>query len=189
MRRTLLAATTILLLTAGCGGSDDDKGSDEPTRTASPTTAPTTSTTTTPTPEPTQATTTAPASTLINYGDDGITVAKAADVAKLTGAPEDFTSFIVADLQRQQDVKDEVCTEKPQIQVSRIDTRGWAAGGSFIPQCGGNATLWAKVSGGWREVWGGQTLPECKVLEKFTFPAGVAGGECGTADGKTRRYP
>lgn len=188
MRRTLLAATAIVLLTAGCGGSDD-KGSDVPTATAPPTDAPTASATSAPTPEPTQGTTTAPASTLIDYGEDGVTVAKPADVARLTGAPEDFTAFLVADLRRQQDAKDDVCTEKPQIQVSRIDTRGWAAGGSFIPQCGGSATLWAKVGGDWREVWGGQTLPECKVLEKFAFPAGVAGGECGTDDGRTRTYP
>lgn len=162
MRRTLLAATTILLLTAGCTGSDDP--ATKPTTTASPT-------------------------TLVDYGDDGVTVSSPDDVAKLTGAPADFTSFVVDELRRQQDVKDEVCTEKPQIKVSRVDTRGWAAGGTFIPQCGGNAALWAEVDGAWREVWNGQTLPECTVLEKYEFPADVAGAECGTADGETRRYP
>ena len=186
MRRTPLVAIAILSITAGCGGSDEPDGTAGET-TTSPTTA-TTSTATPPTPTPAP-TTTAPGSTLIDYGDDQVTVASAADVAKLTGAPADFKSFIVADLQRQQDTKDDVCTEKPEIHVSRIDTRGWAAGGSFIPQCGGNATLWAKVAGGWREVWGGQTLPDCAVLEKYRFPASVGGKECGTADGKTRRYP
>jgi hypothetical protein len=186
MRRTLPVAIAILLLTAGCGGSDDpdDAATDPPTSTS----APTTTAATTPTPQPTTATTT-PGSTLIDYGDDGVTVARAADVSKLAGAPEDFKAFIVADLQRQQDTKDDVCTEKPEIRVERIDTRGWAAGGSFIPQCGGNAALWAKVAGGWREVWGEQTLPECAVLEKYRFPASIGGSECGTDDGKTRRYP
>ncbi len=165
MRRTPVLAIAFLLLVAGCSGSD---GSDEPSS------------------EPTKATT---PSTLIDYGDDGVTVATAADAERLTGAPGDFKSFIVADLQRQHDSKDESCTEQPEIRVAKVDTRGWAAGGSFIPQCGGNAALWAKVGGGWREVWGGQTLPDCAVLEKFRFPASVAGTECGTADGTTRRYP
>jgi len=190
MRRTLPAAIAILLLTAGCGGSDEPQGADDPTTSSAPTTEPTTTATPTPapttTPTPTQPT---KASTLIDYGDDEITVARAGDVAKLTGAPEDFKAFIAADLQRQQATKDKVCTEKAEIHVGKVDTRGWAAGGIFIPQCGGNAALWAKVAGGWREVWGGQTLPDCAVLEKYDFPAGVAGGECGTADGKTRRYP
>ena len=188
MRRTLPVAITLLLLTAGCGGSDDPKAQD-PTTTPAPT-ATTTTAATTPTPSPTTTTTTAaPASTVIDYGDDGITVARAADAAKLTGAPQDFKAFVVADLQRQQDTKDEVCTERPEIHVAKVDTKGWAAGGVFIPQCGGNAALWAKIAGGWREVWGGQTLPDCAVLEKYRFPASVAGAECGTADGKTRRYP
>jgi hypothetical protein len=176
MRRTLPVAIAILLLTAGCGGSDEPKESPSgpATGTAATTTAPTRAT---------------DASTLIDYGDDGITVADPADVDELTGAPEDFKAFIVADLQRQQDSKDDVCTEEPEIHVAKVETRGWAAGGSFIPQCGGNATLWAKAADGWQEVWGGQTLPDCAILEKYRFPASVAGTECGTDDGKTRRYP
>jgi len=165
MRRIPVLAIAFLLLAAGCGGSDGSNG-----RAYEPSKSPT-------------------ASTLIDYGDDGITVANAADADKLTGAPDDFEAFIVADLQRQQDSKDEGCAETPEIHVAKIDTRGWAAGGSFIPQCGGNAALWAKVAGGWREVWGGQTLPDCAVLEKFRFPATIAGTECGTADGGTHRYP
>ena len=165
MRRTAWVAVAFLVLAAGCSGSDGSDGTgDKPTKSAT-------------------------ASTLIDYGDDGVTVAKAADVDKLTGAPDDFKMFIVADLQRQQDSKDEGCSERPEIHVAKVDTRGWAAGGSFIPQCGGNATLWAKVAGGWREVWGGQTLPDCAVLEKFRFPASIGGTECGTPDGKTRSYP
>jgi hypothetical protein len=194
MRPTLTAAVAILLLTAGCGGSDKPKDAgDDPTTTPSPTATATTPTTaptpTATTPTATGATPATPASTLIDYGDDGITVARGSDTAKLTGAPQDFKDFIAADLQRQQDTKDDVCAKKPEIHVERVDTRGWAAGGTFIPQCGGNANLWAKVAGGWREVWGGQTLPDCAVLEKFRFPASVGGTQCGTPDGKTRRYP
>lgn len=180
MRRTLSVALTILLLTAGCGGSDEPVGTaGDPT----------------PTPEPTAtasasaATETPAASDLIDYGDEGVVVASSGDRGLLVGAPADFTDFIVAELARQQDAKDDVCTEKPQIRVDRVDVRGWAAGGVSIPQCGGNAALWAKTDGSWKTVWSDQTLPDCTVLEKYRFPAGVAGAECGTADGKTRRYP
>ena len=165
MRRILPVGIAILLLTAGCGGSDD---LDPATTTA--------------------AATIAPASSLIDYGDE-IALERAADVSKLTGAPQDFKTFIAAELARQQATKDDVCTEEPEIHVAKIDIRGWAAGGSFIPQCGGNAALWAKAAAGWQEVWSGQTLPDCAILEKYRFPATVAGSECGTDDGRTRRYP
>lgn len=185
MRRAPLLVIGILVLTAGCGGSDDpDGGDDDPTTT--PATTTTTAATTTPAPGPTEST---GASTLIDYGDDGVVVATVADVDKLTGAPADFKAFIAADLQRQQDSENGVCVQTPEIHVARLDTRGWAAGVNFIPRCGGDAALWVKIAGGWRQVWGSQTLPDCAVLEKYEFPASVAGTECGTPDGKTRRYP
>lgn len=171
MRRTLLVATAFLLLTAGCGSDDGKSPADDTPTSAAPSTS------------------AAPASTLIDYGDDEISVTRAADATKLTGAPKDFKEFIVTDLARQQSVKDDACTEKPEIHVAKIDTRGWAAGGSFIPQCGGNATLWARTGGTWKEVWAGQTLPDCKTLDKYRFPASVVGKECGTDDGGTRAYP
>jgi hypothetical protein len=172
-----------LLLAAGCGGSDPDAASDK-TATTTPMAS---GTTPTPTPEPTAASS-SPASSVIDYGD-GVTVAKPADAAQLTGAPEDFKTFVVAELARQQATKDEICTGRPQIQVARIDVRGWASGGIFIPQCGGSGVLFAKDKGSWREVWDGQTLPDCDVLDQYRFPATIAGGECGTPDGATRGYP
>lgn len=184
MRRTLSVAIAILLLTAGCGDSDEPVGTaGDPTPTPEPT--PTASATTS-----TTAATEGPiASDLIDYGDDGVVVARSGDRVLLVGAPADFTDFIVAELARQQATKDDVCTEKPEIRVERIDVRGWAAGGVSIPQCGGNAALWARTGGDWKTVWSDQTLPDCTVLEKYRFPASVAGSECGTADGKTRSYP
>lgn len=178
MRRTLPVAMAILLLTAGCGGSDEPNGTGSDPKTPAPTTSSTTATTEAPI-----------TSDLIDYGDDGIVVASRGDRDLLVGAPADFTDFIVAELARQQATQNDACTEKPQIRVERIDVRGWAAGGISIPQCGGNAALWAKTGGDWEAVWSDQTLPDCAVLEKYRFPASVAGSECGTADGKTRRYP
>lgn len=168
MRRTLTVAIAILLLTAGCSGSDDPKGTDGTTE------APTRSTD-----DP----------NVIDYGEDGLIVSVAEDAKRLVGAPADFKAFIVAEVARQQAAKDDVCTETPEIRVERIDVRGWAAGGVTIPQCGGNAALWVKAGGGWKTVWSDQTLPGCKILEKYDFPSSIAGTECGTDDGKTRRFP
>lgn len=183
MRRTLPLAIAILLLTAGCGGSDDPKA---PPSESATTPGPTTSVSTAPTPAPT---TTTRVSNLIDYGDDGIVVAEAGDGKQLIGAPADFTAFMVAELARQRATKDDVCAEEPEIRVERIDVRGWAAGGVSIPQCGGSAALWARTGGAWQTIWSEQTLPECSVLQKYGFPPSIAGTECGTPDGHTRRYP
>lgn len=164
MRRTLLVGIAILLLTAGCTGSDEP---DEPARATSPTAM----------------------SDLIDYGDDGIVIADAKDAERLVGAPEDFTAFIVEELARQEATKDDVCPEAPELRVERIDVRGWAAGGVTIPRCGGNGALWARTPDGWKTVWSDQTLPDCTILQQYDFPPRIAGTECGTPDGKTRAYP
>lgn len=162
MRRTLPVAIAILVFSAGCTGSDDPKApAGDPTAT----------------------------STLIDYGDGGVKVARAADASNLTGVPDDFKTFIVAELARKRANKDEACTEEPEIYVDKVDTQGWAQGRDFIPECGGSVTLWAKASDGWKEVWGGQTLSECEVLDRYRFPAVIAGNQCATEDGKFRDYP
>lgn len=162
MTRTLPVAIAILAFTAGCTGSDGPKDSAGDATTS--------------------------AMTLIDYGD-GVDVVRDADVSKLTGAPEDFKAFIVAELARKAAAKDEACTEKPLMHVNRVDTRGWAEGGVLVPECGGYATLWAKDSGEWREVWGGQTIVECTVLDRYRFPVELVGNQCVTDDQKARRYP
>ncbi|AXT85698.1 hypothetical protein C6I20_11195 [Aeromicrobium sp. A1-2] len=173
MRRTLPAAIAILLLAAGCG-------SGSPGPSAGPTSSPSGSVPSTPVatsaPAPTGSTAAAPG--VVDYGDDEVTVSKPSDAGQLTGAPDDFAAFIRAELARQQASKDDVCTEKAEIHVARVDPRGWASGGLFIPQCGGNAALWAKVGGAWKEVWAGQTLPDCSILKKYRFPVAIAQGTC-----------
>jgi hypothetical protein len=171
MRHTLPVAIAIVLLTAGCGGSDDPQGPQSRSAT---------------TPAPTKA---SQVSNLIDYGDDGVVIAHGGDDTQLIGAPADFTAFMVAELARQRAAKGEVCTEEPEIRVERIDVRGWAAGGVSIAQCGGSATLWARTGEGWQTVWNEQTLPTCSVLQKYDFPSSIAGTECDTPDGTTRSYP
>lgn len=185
--RILAALTGSMLLLTGCGSSDN--GSDvaepsaEPTTAATPAPAPSptkpsvTKTTPTPSASPTAA---KPTGRLIDYetaDESGATITTAADTSKLTGAPADFKSFIASQLGKKPAI-DDGCTELPQIYVSRVDTGGWARGGAFIPQCGGYATLWAKSNGGWQGVWSGQSLVDCKTLNRFKFPARVAGDSC-----------
>ncbi|MGA8988550.1 hypothetical protein [Aeromicrobium sp.] len=173
MKRTLAAAITLLLMAAGCGSGPSDSKQDTPATVSTTTAA-------APAPEPTGTTTTVP--DVVDYGDDEVTVAQPDDTARLTGAPDDFTAFIRRELARQRASKDDVCTEEPEIHVARVDPSGWAAGGTFIPQCGGNAVLWAKVAGTWKEVWAGQTLPDCATLKKYRFPAAIAQKTCTQGD-------
>lgn len=186
--RLMFAVIGSLLLLAGCGSSDGTSDVAEPTTETSATSAPAP---TTPAPSATTATPTAttptparPAGQLIDYetaDEDGATITIAADTSKLTGAPADFKSFIAGELTKKSSV-DEGCTEPPQIYVSRLDTGGWARGGHFIPQCGGYATLWAKSGGVWKDVWGGQSLVDCETLNRYKFPARVAGDTCLTGE-------
>lgn len=194
---TLVAATS-LLTACGSGGSDASDGEDVPTAaptasavTAAPTTA---APVTTPTPSPNATTpsavptSAAPGGKVIDYETDdsnGVTIRAASDTARLTGASADFKTFIAAELSAAQSDGDEGCTEKPQIYVSRLHTGGWAAGGHFIPQCGGYATLWARRNGAWKEVWGGQQLTDCATLRRYAFPVAVVGSTC--LDGDTER--
>jgi hypothetical protein len=187
--KQIIAATAVgLLLLTSCA-SHDNKAADGPT--TAPIT-PSSTTATTPTPSPTVAPTTTAPPTIIDYetGDeDGIHMTKPSDTSKLTGAPADFTAFIAAELAKDKAKSDDVCTEKPQIYVNKIDPKGWAAGGHFIPQCGGYATLWAKVSGGWKQVWAGQTLTDCKTLKKYAFPAAIAEKTCLQGDDEIAYVP
>lgn len=184
MRRMhLLAVTTVpLLLLGACGGSDAPPRAEPSTSSSSPGIAvgePTpTRASATPTP-------TGPAGTLIDYGEDGVTLATAADVSQLKGAPEDFRAFIARELAKEQATSDEACTEKPQINVSTIDTGGWASGGTFIPQCGGGRALWVRTGRTWTEAWGGQELVDCATLRRYDFPVAVAGTSC--LDGDEQR--
>lgn len=191
MRRTIIAAAVGLALLTSCG-SHDKKASDGPTDV--PTTAASTVTTT---PTPTATTTsptspTSPTTTIIDYakGDqDGVRMTSAADTKKLTGAPADFTAFIAAELAKDNARSDDACTEKPQIYVEKLDPAGWAAGGHFIPQCGGYASLWAKIGGAWKEVWSGQTLTDCTTLKKYAFPAGMVAKTCLQGDAEVPYTP
>jgi hypothetical protein len=177
MNRAKLVAVAAgsLFLLGACGGSDEPRDAGNATTSTEPGIA---SGEPTPTPPGDTPTSGDPAGRVVDFGEDGVTLTSAPDVTDLAGAPADFRAFIARELAKEQAQSDDVCTEKPQIKVSRIDPRGWAAGGTFIPQCGGNATLWAKPDGTWREVWAGQQLVDCATLKRYAFPADVAGGTC-----------
>jgi hypothetical protein len=203
MTRTRLLALTLAvsaaLVLGGCGSDGGkDESADPATTTSTPPAAPSTSvpTTSEPSPEPTDAATTAapdePAKpgTFLDYeaiDEDGIRIASAADTSKLTGAPDDFKSFVAALIKKQAAQQVEGCTEAPQIYVTQIDTSGWARGSYSIPGCGGAAALWAKSGGAWTEAWSGQSLVDCATLHRYAFPSRLAGDTCDSGGG-TKPY-
>jgi hypothetical protein len=105
---------------------------------------------------------------VISYGDNGVMMRKPADVAKLTGAPDDFKHFMsgVIDASVQNSVPEDECTVT--VRVDAIHPRGFAAGG--ITSCGGYVAIWKRVGGVWRQVWGGQDYPECSDLRRSAVP-------------------
>jgi hypothetical protein len=118
-----------------------------------------------------------PEAEVIEYdqeGAPGIVVAKAADVAKLEGAPDDFKQFIAGIIDSNRSLPDDDC--KFTVGVAKIDTSGFAAGS--LHSCGGAAYIWAKRDGVWQEVWAGQELPQCDEMTKYSIPKSIAGDTC-----------
>lgn len=171
----VLGASILLLspLLAACGSGDDDPA---PTPSASSTTA---SATPTPSvsssPSSTAAPTADPADP-VRY-DEGEGTVDAPDGAdRLPGAPEDFRAFLKKQIEA--GAVSNGCDDGVQVTVDVLRPDGWARGSVFEKSCGGYGVLWARVDGDWREVWSGQSLVECAVLERYRFPADVAGDQC-----------
>lgn len=200
----LATLTAAALLLAGCGSDAPPAAtprSSSPAPQTSGSTAPTATPTAQPSTSPTTSSPAPPASPDVpadpaagkfidyeNVDESGVIITRAADTARLTGAPADFKTFIAAELARSRADLDKECPENPQIYVSRLATGGWAAGGYFIPQCGGYAALWASSQGSWKQVWTGQELVGCATLTKYAFPASVSGTSCLEGD-KSVKYP
>jgi hypothetical protein len=144
----------IVLLFAGACGSNDAKDDDAPS--PSPSNTP---------------------SELIEYDRDeatGTSIAKAADVAKLEGAPADFKQFIAGIVDASKVPADDDCQFT--VAVAKVDTSGYAAGS--MHSCGGAVYIWAKQDGVWQEIWSGQELPDCADMEKYSVPKAIAGDSC-----------
>jgi hypothetical protein len=154
IRLPAAAVLAAALLLSGACSADDDKGGVK----SGPTSA-------------------KPEAELIEYDQEeaaGITVAKAADVAKLEGAPDDFKQFIAGIVDSNRTLPDEDCEFT--AKVARIDTSGFAAGS--LHSCGGAAYIWAKRDGVWQEVWTGQELPKCDEMTRYSIPKSIAGDTC-----------
>lgn len=109
-----------------------------------------------------------------NHG--GIVLRKAADVSKLKGTPEDFRQFMagVIDTSAHWGPPDKNCPTT--ITVEKYDTSGYAYGS--IGECGGAVLMWGKRHGVWQQVWGGQDIPACADLKKYSIPSSIAGKQC-----------
>jgi hypothetical protein len=146
----------ILLLSGACSGSETKDAGTKPS--SSPAT---------------------PTATLIDYTKDddrGAVLRKAADVSRLHDAPDDFTHFMagVVDTKVHSSEPDPSCPFF--VAVRKLDTSGFAIGGYL--SCGGNAEMWARVDGVWREIYAGQDYPDCKSMEKYSVPKTIALDKC-----------
>lgn len=163
----MAALGTMLALAASCG-------SDAPKK---PESAPTAATT--------QSSTVPADHSVIQFadksGEGGVVLERAADASKLDGVPDDFRTFIVAELLKQQASADPSmadCHPKDRYIIRVIDTAGYAAGSVAFAECSGAQIYWAKVDDQWRKVLEGQFYPACNDFKKYKFPTLVAGEKC-----------
>lgn len=120
---------------------------------------------------------TEPQTDLIEYDQDeeaGVTVTKAADLAKLKGAPDDFKQFVAGLIDGFEAPPQDDCRFK--VSVTKVDTSGFAAGS--MGSCGGAMYIWAEQDGVWQEIWSGQELPVCADMKKYSVPKPIAGDKC-----------
>jgi hypothetical protein len=146
--------TAALVVSSACGSTKDDDKSG-----ATPSSSP------------------SAAAELIRYDQEepaGVSIAKAAEVSKLKGAPDDFKQFIAGLIDGLKTPPDEDCQFT--VGVEKIDTSGFASGNQH--SCGGAVYIWAKRDGVWQEIWGGQELPDCDTMEKYSVPTTIVGDKC-----------
>jgi hypothetical protein len=151
------AAVTTLLLTVGCGAKP---GPDAP----QPHTPGSTATSGAPT-DP------ASSSKAITFGDKGVFIQTADDVAKLTGTSAAFKAFIAnraAHLQPPAGAND--C--EVGVTVNVYDPTGFARGA--VNECGGYVALWGRQDGTWKELIGTQDEWACADLRKFNVPPTIS---------------
>ena len=158
----VIVAVATLLLSGACGSTDSTNDGAKASGS----------------PEP-------PPATIIDYtkvDDRGAVLRKAEDVSRLRGAPDDFKHFMagVVDTKVNSFEPDPDCPFF--VTVRKLDAAGFAEGGYI--SCGGNAELWAKKDGVWREIYAGQEAPDCPTLKEYSVPPAIAGDQCFDEDSK-----
>jgi len=125
-------------------------------------------------------------SRIINFGEKGVEVQKADDVAKLRGTSEEFKAFI-ADLAThlERPAGGEDCFIG--VTVDAYDPAGFARGG--VNDCGGYVALWGRKDGTWKELIGTQDAWTCSDLKKHGLPPGLVPTCIGTVDGEMKEVP
>ena len=141
--KTYLASTAAILILSACGHPSDidSPNASMPSPASSPSSSSTSST------DP----------TLIDYGEDGISLQKTSDVDKLVGAPDDFKTFIAGVVEKVTAGSDPSDQCAPTVGVGLIDPAGFASGG--ISDCGGAAIIWARKDGAWKQIWAAKCNP------------------------------
>lgn len=114
-------------------------------------------------------------------GGKGAPLYVSGDAARLTGAPKDFQEFMAARVRSAIEFDDGQCSEPPVYSVKAVADSGHASGS--LSQCGLRQIIWARSGGKWKQIWSGDTEPDCATLKKYTVPSGIAGKSCRDSEG------
>lgn len=156
---------------SACSGDDD-----EPAPTSSATSSSATATPSATASPTSTATPSADPAAPVRYDEAEGTVDDPSKAGTLPRAPEDFRTFLAEQIEA--GAVSSGCDGGVQVTVDVLRPDGWARGSVFEKGCGGYGVLWARVDGRWKQVWSGQSLVECTVLERYRFPTDVAGDQC-----------
>jgi hypothetical protein len=121
------------------------------------------------------------------------------DVARMTGAPEDFKAFVRNHIAVDtQDVVASLAREQKTLETEgcdfAVEIRLWGVGPEVATGrergCDRNSydVIWAKKDGAWRRVARMQGGWDCAVLDRYRVPADITGSTCWYDTYKTRPY-
>jgi len=131
---------------------------------------------------------------LYTYTDEqgDVTADTVHDTGKLPKAPRSFRSFVdrrLTALWRADLDSDPACDSSAVVGVSAVRTDGYgmaAIGTDRQRGCdrsvAGHVELYARRSGGWRTIYGGEDIPPCARLIKVGFPSAVGVRKCMDGD-------
>lgn len=108
---------------------------------------------------------------LVDYGIEGVEIAKKADVKKLYDASDNFKDYLASQVKENSPAGTDC--DATVYTVYKIAEDKFASGASGSVCGGGGGVIWSKQSGSWDAVLGYQDTPGCQEVNKFKIPATI----------------
>jgi Tfp pilus assembly major pilin PilA len=102
----------------------------------------------------------------VNYPEP-VFVTKKSEVSKLTDTSDVFKNYIASMVGVDPDYT-AGCDQPKTVSVSKVYKDEFALGA--IGDCGGGYQIWKKTGDSWALATGGQEIPGCSVLKKYSIP-------------------